>query len=182
MGNNGKLKRYKVTQSLRFTDTTSKILFFIALVVEFGSMLTIAICIASHTQKALGVAVILAVLGVIWLLSIRLISESRYGLANVSFHDTGMVFRQSNAPDAKEYLLRWTDCVEAGIEKTRLSFWVYVSDHALQPKERKEFPQKVDDGVFYFNYDYNTWEEFLKFVPDSFKAELERQWTEKKVK
>lgn len=177
-----KLRRFKVTQSLRFTDTVSKVLFYIALVVELFALMTIAWCIIRHTQKSLGVAVILAVLGVIWLFAIRLISESRYGLANVSFHETGMVFRQSNAPDAKEYLLRWTDCVEAGIEKTRMSFWVYVSDHKLDPSEKKEFPQRVKDGVFYFNYDYNAWEEFLMFVPESFRTQLEAEWTEKKVK
>ena len=178
----GKLKRFQVTHSVRFTSNTSKILYFFAIAVELAAILTIGFCVISHTQKFLGVAVVFALLGVIWLFSIRLISQSRYGLANVSFHEGGMVFRPNNAPDVKEYTLKWTECVETGIEKTRMSYWVYASDHALSADERREFPQNVRDGVFYFNYAYNTWEEFMKFVPGKFRAQLEKEWTEKKVK
>ena len=174
-----KLRRFKVTQSLRFTDTVSKVLFYIALVIELFAVMTIVWDLIRHTQKFLGVSVIFAVLGVIWLLAIRLISESRYGLCSVSFHEGGFVFRPSNANNAPEYLLRWTDCVEAGIEKTRMSFWVYASDHKLAPAERKEFPQRVNDGVFYFNYDLNAWEEFMKFVPEPFRSQLSAERDEK---
>lgn len=178
----GKLKRFQVTHSVRFTSNTSKILYFFAIAVELAAILTIGFCVISHTQKFLGVAVVFALLGVIWLFSIRLISQSRYGLANVSFHEIGMVFRANNSRDAEEYTLRWDDCVECGIEKTRMSYWVYASDHKLEPGERREFPQNAKDGVFYFNYAYNAWEEFMKFVPEKFRAGLENQRTEKKVK
>ena len=70
----GKLKRFQVTQSVRFSSNTTKILYYIAIAVEVAAILRIGMCIISHSQKFLGAAVVFALLGVIWLFSIRLIS------------------------------------------------------------------------------------------------------------
>lgn len=176
-----KLRRFKVTQSLRLPGTAMKVFYYGGFALGAVSAVWLIYCLISGERFLLGVAVVGAFLALIWLLAVHLMSESSFGLANIAFNNTGMVYRQNGAPDAKEYTLRWDDCVEFGIEKTRHSFWVYGSDHELEDAERKNFPENVHDGVYYFNYAYNTWEEFLNYVPEKFKAALEAEWSDKKV-
>ena len=179
---NEKLKRYQVTQSIRFASKGVKILFFAGLALAAASVLAIAAALIFGSKGVLGVAVIGALLSVIWLFAARFMSESTYGFANVSFHEGGVIFRSSNAADAEQYTLRWADCVACGLEKTRWSWWIYAADHELSDAERVEFPENVKSGVFYFNYANNTWEEFMKFVPERFRAELEAKKLENKIK
>ena len=179
---NNKLKRFHVTQSLRFGSTGVKLLFYAGVLLETAAVASICYCIGSGSKGLLGVGVICAVLAAIWIIAVHMMSDNNYGLATVAFHEKGIVYKANGAAETPEHLFRWDDCVECGIEKTRLSFWVYCSDHKLENSERKEFPENVKDGVFYFNYAYNTWEEFMKFVPERFKAQLETEWREKKVK
>lgn len=179
---NEKLKRYQVTQSIRFATKGTKVLFFAGMCLAAVSVLAIAIALIFGNKNILGVAVIGALLSVIWMFATRFMSESTFGFANVSFYDGGIIFRSSNATDAEHYTLRWCDCVACGLEKTRWSWWVYASDHELSDAERVEFPENVKDGVFYFNYAQNTWEEFMKFVPEQFREKLEAEKLENKIK
>ena len=48
------------------------------------------------------------------------------------------------------------------------AWWCYVSDHELSEKEKKEFPEFVEKGVFYFSDADNTVEELKKFLPSRF--------------
>ena len=177
-----KLKRYQVTQSIRFATKGMKALFVVGLVLGAVSLITIAVSLLSGNHTFLGAGIIFTLISFIWLFATRLMSESTFGYANVSFHEGGMIFRASNAPDAPNYTLRWSDCVACGIEKTRLSYWVYASDHELAEDEKVEFPEHVKDGVFYFNYAGNTWEEFMKFVPEQFREELEAKKLASRIK
>ena len=72
--------------------------------------------------------------------------------------------------------------MECGIEKTRFTRWVYASDHKLTPAERKEFPENVKQGVFYFDYAYNTWEEFMTYLPERFQAYMIAEKAAKKAR
>ena len=179
---NKKLKRYQVTQSLRFGSGFVKAMFVFALVMELAAVVTLVVSVINGSKAFIGAGIIVAVVMAIWLFSIRLISENTFGFANISFYEGGIIFRVSNAPDAKNYTLRWSDCVECGIEKTRFSFWVYAADHKLSPAEHKEFPENVGKGVFYFNYAYNTWEEFMTYLPDRFRAYMNAEKAAKKVR
>ena len=118
-----------------------------------------------------GIAVIAAALSVIWLFAAKFISETNFGLANVSFTEQGIIFRTGGA-DSVEYRLNWDDAVCCGRIKTRWSWWCYVSDHELSEKEKKEFPEFVEKGVFYFSDADNTVEELKKFLPPRFLEAL----------
>ena len=180
--NKEKLKRFKVTQSLRFGGTGPKLLFYAGAVLELAAIITVITCLTLHKTGLLGTGIIAAIIAFIWLFAVRMMSESSFGLAQIAFRDSGMVYRASGAKDAPEYLMSWDDCRFGGIIKVRLSYWVYMSDHELSPAERRDFPDHVCDGVYYFNYADNTWEEFMKFVPEPFKSQLEAEKTEKGVR
>ena len=165
-----KLKRYQVTQCLRFVSKGVKALFYAGVILEAVSLIAIAVSLITGSRTVIGLFIITGVLALIWMFAIRLMSDNTFGYANISFYEGGIIFRQSNAPDSKHFTLRWCDCIECGIVKTRLSYWVYASDHKLSQAERKEFPENVEEGVFYFNYAYNTWEEFMTYLPEQFRA------------
>ena len=148
-----KLKRFRVTQTLRFPSNIMKGFFFPAL------------------EGVRGIAVIAAALSVIWLFAAKFISETNFGLANVSFTEQGIIFRPGGA-DSVEYRLNWDDAVCCGRIKTRWAWWCYVSDHELSEKEKKEFPEFVEKGVFYFSDADNTVEELKKFLPPRFLEAL----------
>ena len=179
---NKKLKRFQVTQSLRFRSAFVKGAFIFALVMELAAIIALVVGLINGGKTLIGAGIIVAIVMFIWMFGIRLASESTFGYANISFYEGGIIFRVSNAPDAKHYTLRWADCVECGIEKTRFSYWVYASDHKLTPDERKEFPEHVKQGVFYFNYAYNTWEEFMTYLPDRFRAYMNAEKAAKKAR
>ncbi len=174
----GKTKLFVVTQSLRFPNPAVKILYYAGLVLLAAAAVAVAVCLVTGTRGVImGVAVIAGVLGIIWALATRLISENTFGFARISFGDE---FIQFTSGDDK-FRLKWEDVVECGIEKTRRAYWVYASDHKVTDAEKKEFPENVDEGVFYFNYYWNTWEEFMKFVPEKFRPELEKKKAEFKI-
>ena len=168
-----KLKRYKVTQSLRFPSNIMKGFFYAGLVLlPLGVIVAVLSIFIPALEGVRGLAIIAAALSVIWLLAAKFISETNFGLANVSFTEQGIIFRTGGA-EGSEYRLNWSDAVCCGMEKTRFSRWCYVSDHELSDKEKKEFPEFVEKGVFYFGYADNTWEEFMKFLPERFKHTMQ---------
>ena len=112
-----------------------------------------------------------ALYSVIWLFAAKFISETNFGLANVSFTEQGIICRTGGA-DSVEYRLNWDDAVCCGRIKTRGAWWCYVSDHELSEKEKKEFPEFVEKGVFYFSDADNTVEELKKFLPPQFSEAL----------
>ena len=179
---NKKLKRYQVTQSLRFASKGIKAFFYLGVILEAAALITIAVSLISGSRTFLGVSIIAAILAFIWMFATRLISDNTFGFANISFYEGGIIFRVSNADDAKQYTLRWSDCVECGIEKTRFAKWVYASDHKLTQAERKEFPENVEKGVFYFNYATNTWEEFMTYLPEQFRAYMNAEKAAMKIR
>ena len=168
-----KLKRYKVTQSIRFPSNIMKIFFYAGLALLPISVIVILLGLFIDALSAVrGLAIIICILSVIWLFAARFISETTFGLANVSFTEQRIIFRTGGA-DSEEHRLNWADAVACGMEKTRLSWWCYVSDHELSEKEKREFPEFVEKGVFYFAYADNTWEELMQFVPERLRADLE---------
>ncbi len=172
-----KLKRYQVSQSLRFPSNILKLLFYAGLVLL---PLGIAAALLGIFVPALapfrGIAIILAVLAVIWLFAVRFISESTYGFANISFTEQGLIFR-TGGENSREYRLDWDEAVCCGMIKTRMSWWCYVSDHELGEREKREFPEFAEKGVFYFSYADNTWEEFMRFLPGRFREQMNEAWS-----
>lgn len=175
MENNEKTKQFVVTQSLRFPNRIMKVLYYCSILMLAGAGGTVIACLMTGERGTkMGVAVIVGVLGIIWMVASHFVSENTYGFSRISF---GEEFLQFTAGEEK-FRLKWENIAECGIEKTRRAFWVYASDHKLKEDEKKEFPENVDEGVFYFNYYWNTWEEFMKFVPEKFKPELEKKKAE----
>ena len=172
-----KLKRYQVSQSLRFPSNILKGFFYAGLVLlPAGIIVALLGIFVPALVPFRGLAIILAVLSVIWLFASRFISESTFGFANISFTEQGLIFR-TGGDNNHEYRLGWDEVVCCGMEKTRLSWWCYVSDHELSARERKEFPEFVEKGVFYFSYADNTWEEFMRFLPEKFKPAMNDAWS-----
>lgn len=174
----GKTKQFVVTQSLRFPNPVMKAMYYGALVLLSAAIIAIVYCLISGTRGVvMGTAAVAGMFGVIWVVSAHLISENTYSLARISF---GEEFVQFISGDDK-FRLKWEDVAECGIEKTRRAYWVYASDHKVTEAEKKEFPENVNEGVFYFNYYFNTWDEFMLFVPEKFKPELEKKKAEFKI-
>jgi len=172
---NGKVKKYKVTQSLRLPSRALKFFYYGSLVLLSASILDVAYCLISGTRGyVMGAGVIAFLFGLLWYVAVNLVNENSFGFTRISFGDQFAAFYVGE----ETFRLKWTDTVECGIEKTRRAYWVYASDHKLRDDEKKEFPENVDEGVFYFNYYWNTWEEFMKFVPEKFKPELEAKKAE----
>lgn len=163
-----KLKRFRVTQTLRFPSNIMKGFFYAGLVLlPLGVIIAVLSFFIPALEGVRGIAVIAVALSVIWLFAAKFISETNFGLANVSFTEQGIIFRTGGA-DSVEYRLNWDDAVCCGKIKTRWSWWCYVSDHELSEKEKKEFPEFVEKGVFYFSDADNTVEELKKFLPARF--------------
>lgn len=173
-----KLKRYQVTQSLRFSSAIIKALYYAGTVLIALGALVVLLGFFTPLSSLRGAAIIVMVISVIWIIAASFISENTFGGANISFTESGMIFRS----DGEEYKLDWDKVRCCGLIKTRKAWWCYASDHELGDKEKREFPEFVEKGVFYFNYADNTWEEFMKFVPERFRDGLEREKGEKGVK
>ena len=176
-----KLKRFQVTQSLRFPSNIVKVLYYAGMVMLALGAAVLALGFFTPLESLRGLCIIAMAVSVIWLVSANFISASSFGLANISFTGVGMIFR-TGGTEGSEYRLDWDSVRCCGLIKTRRAWWCYASDHELADKERREFPEFVGKGVFYFNYADNTWEEFMKFVPERFRAELEKEKEEKAVK
>ena len=172
---NSRVKKFQVTQSLRMPSRALKFFYYGSFVLLGGGVLAVLFCLITGTRgMAMGIAAVAVFLGLIWNLAVHFISENSFGFSRISFGDEYIMFYFGE----EKFRLKWVDVVECGIEKTRRSYWVYASDHAVTEKEKKEFPENVDEGVFYFNYYWNTWEEFMRFVPEKFKPELEAKKAE----
>ena len=172
-----KLKRYQVSQSLRFPSNILKGLFYAGLVLlPAGIIVALLGILVPALVPFRGIAIILAVLAVIWMFAARFISESTYGFANISFTEQELIFR-TGGENSREYRLGWDEAVCCGMEKTRMSWWCYVSDHELSEREKKEFPEFVEKGVFYFSYADNTWEELMRFLPEKFREQMNEAWS-----
>ena len=172
-----KLKRFRVTQTLRFPSNIMKGFFYAGLVLlPLGVIIAALSFFIPALEGVRGIAVIAAALSVIWLFAAKFISETNFGLANVSFTEQGIIFR-TGGEHSVEHRLAWDDAVCCGMIKTRLSWWCFVSDHELAYKVKKEFPEFVEKGVFYFSYADNTWAELMKFLPEQFKEQMEKDWS-----
>ncbi len=83
---NEKLKRYQVTQTLRFPSNIMKGFFYAGLVLlPLGVIVAVLSFFVPALEGVRGIAVIAAALSVIWLFAAKFISETNFGLANVSF-------------------------------------------------------------------------------------------------
>ena len=174
----GKTKQFVVTQSLRFPNTVMKVLYYCSLAMLSVAVVDIIYCLITGTRgNYMGFGAIIGLLGLIWVVSAHLVSENTYGLSRITFGDEYIQFISGD----DKFRLKWADVVECGIEQTRRAFWVYASDHKVTEGEKKEFPENVEEGVFYFNYYWNSWEEFMKFVPEKFRAELTAKKAELKI-
>lgn len=173
-----KLKRYQVTQSLRFPSGIVKGLYYAGAALIAVGVIVLVLGFFTPLSALRGAAIIAIVLSVIWMIAASFISENTFGAANISFTESGIIFRS----EGEEYKLSWDKVRFCGLIKTRRAWWCYASDHELGDKEKREFPEFVEKGVFYFNYADNTWEEFMKFVPERFRDGLEREKGEKAVK
>ena len=120
-----KLKRFRVTQTLRFPSNIMKGFFYAGLVLlPLGLIVAALSFFVPALEGVRGIAVIAAALSVIWLFAAKFISETNFGLANVSFTEQGIIFRTGGA-DSVEYRLNWDDAVCCGRIKTRWSWWCY---------------------------------------------------------
>ena len=106
---NKKLKRFQVTQSLRFGSGFIKGAFFFAMVMELAAIITLIVTIINGSKTLMGASIVVGIVMFIWMFGIRLVSDNTFGYANISFYEGGIIFRVSNAPDAKHYTLRWSD-------------------------------------------------------------------------
>ena len=176
--NKEKVKKYIVTRSLRMPNIWFKVFFFGGVAMAAAAVVLALSCLIRSTTAGLGVAVILALLSAIWLFVVFFNSSSNYGVSMISFNETYIKFYYYK----EEYKLAWDNVVSAGIEKTRLAYWVYLADHELSAEEKKEFPEHVKDGVMYYGYEKNAWDEMMKFAPESVKAQLEAAKANTKIK
>lgn len=89
-----KLKRFRVTQTLRFPSNIMKGFFYAGLVLlPLGLVVAVLSFFVPALEGVRGIAVIAAALSVIWLFAAKFISETNFGLANVSFTEQGIIFR-----------------------------------------------------------------------------------------
>ena len=178
MANEEKVKKYIVTRSLRMPSKWMKGFFCGGIIMAAIAVIMALLCLIGGTTKYLGGACILAILAAIWIFMVAFNSSNHYGVSMISFGDVCIKFYYYK----EEYKLAWEKVVSAGIEKTRLAYWVYLSDHELSEAEKKEFPEHVKDGVMYYGYEKNAWDEMMKFAPDSVKAQLEAAKAKTKIK
>ena len=175
--NKEKVKKFVVTRSLRMPGKWMKLFFCGGLIMAVIAVVLALKCLFCSTTEGLGVAVILALLAVIWIFMVFFSSMNQYGVSMISFNESYVKFYYYQ----EEYKLAWEKIVRAGIEKTRLAYWVYLSDHELSADEKKEFPENVRDGVMYYGYQKEAWDEMMKFAPDSVKAQLESEIAKTKL-
>ncbi len=173
-----KLKRYQVTQCLRFPSLVMKIGFYTAMVLLSVSVVVIVLGFFTPLESLRGAAAVAIVISALWMAAASFISASTFGMANISFTESGLIFR-TGGENSVDYRLNWDDVCCCGLIKTRRAWWCYASDHELKAAERREFPEFAEKGVFYFNYYDMVWEEFMKFVPERFRAGLEKEKAEK---
>ncbi len=173
-----KEKKYLVTRSLRMPSKWMKGFFFCGVLMASAAVVMALICLITGTKSMLGIAAILALLSAIWIFMVYFNSANNYGVSMISFNENHIKFYYYK----EEYKLAWEKVVSAGIEKTRLAYWVYLSDHELSADEKREFPEHVRDGVMYYGYEKNAWDEMMKFAPEAVKEKLEAAIAKTKIK
>lgn len=178
MANKENEKRYRSTLSMRFPGVGVKIIYAVGLLFGVYAVIGGVTGLAIGNTVLLGTAALGVLMCFLWLFACRSISETAYSKSFVSFNNREMRYITVDST----YRLAWDDCVACGIKKTVFTHWVYISDHELAPEEFKEFPENVKSGVMYFDYDTPTYEEFRKFVPEHFGAELDSLKAEMKIK
>ncbi|MCF0138254.1 MAG: hypothetical protein HUJ66_07815 [Oscillospiraceae bacterium] len=166
-----KNKSFPVTRTLRLPSVYLKIFYYGSYVMGAAAVIMALYSLfAGDGSVLLGLGVVLMVLAVIWNVVVRFMSTGNFGLAKISFTAEYILFDTGK----KKYRLHWRDVVCVGVEKTRRAYWVYASDHELDGSERREFPENVREGVFYFGYAEDAWEEFVKFVPEELRSGLKK--------
>ena len=173
-----KEKKYVVTRSLRMPSKWMKGFFYAGVIMAAAAVVLALICLIAGAKSMLGIAVILALLSAIWIFMVYFNSANNYGVSMISFNESYIKFYYYK----EEYKLAWEKVVSAGIEKTRLAYWVYLSDHELSADEKVEFPEHAKKGVMYYGYEKNAWDEMMKFAPESVKEELEAAIAKTKIK
>ena len=143
--------------------------FYGGITMASAAVILALICLIKGSTDMLGISIILALLSAIWIFMVVFNSSNNYGVSMISFNESYIKFYYYK----EEYKLAWEKVCAAGIEKTRRAYWVYLSDHELSAEEKQEFPENVKDGVMYYGYEKNAWDEMIKFAPESVKKELE---------
>lgn len=175
---NGKENRFVVTRSLRMPSKWMKGFFCGGLCMAAVAVILALICLVKGTKDGLGVAVVLGLLSIIWIFMVYFNSANNYGVSMISFNETYIKFYYYE----EEYKLAWEKVSNSGIEKTRLAYWVYLSDHELSAAEKKEFPENAKEGVMYYGFEKKAWEEMMKYAPESVRKELEEAKANTKIK
>ncbi|MDO4573200.1 MAG: hypothetical protein Q4C13_07510 [Clostridia bacterium] len=173
-----KEKRFLVSLTIRFPSTINKVMFVLGLAALALAAAAALYSLVTWTGKLLGAAIVVALLGAIWLFVCRSVSESVYGSTLVSFGKRCMRFYTKK----QTYELDWDDCVVCGIRRSRWANWVYASDHELREAELVEFPENVEPNALYFGYQKESFEEFMKYVPERFREGLNARKAELKIK
>lgn len=177
-GKNEKEKKYLVTRSLRMPNKWMKGFFCGGLIMASAAVILVLICLITSSKDLLGIAIILALLSAIWIFMVYFNSANNFGVSMISFNESYIKFYYYK----EEYKLAWERVVSSGIEKTRLAYWVYLADHELSAEEKVEFPEHAKDGVMYFGYEKNAWDEMMKFAPEAVRKELEAAIANTKIK
>lgn len=164
------IKKFKVTKSLRLSGGLMKGIFFFAVALCIFALVSLAVCLIGGLGDnfIIGLLVILACVSALWSFGFKLVSVSSYGFSMVSFGDRSMRFYLNEATDD----LYWNKVTNCGMIKNLWLKWVYISDHPLTAEELKSFPDNTDGGTFYFEYDDEAFEEFMKFLPENFREEM----------
>ena len=115
------IKRFHVTQSLRFGSKGVKFLFYAGVLLETAAVASICYCIGSGSKDLLGAGVICAVLAAIWIFAVHMMSNNNYGLATVAFHEKGIVYKANSRAtriSSQEFLNTFIRIVDTSDSKT----------------------------------------------------------------
>lgn len=167
------IKKFKVTKSLRLQKGAMTVTFFAALALFAFAVVSLLVCliIGELDKYILGLLVILAMVSALWIFAFKLISVNSYGFSMVSFGDKSMRFYLNEITDD----LSWSSVADCGMIKNLWITWVYVSNHELDETERSHFPDNTGAGTFYFEYEENAFNEFMKYLPERFREEMLRR-------
>lgn len=160
------IRKFKVTNSMRLSGGLMKGVFFFAVALLVFALVSLAVCVIGGLgdKYVIGLLVILAGVSGLWVFGFKLVSVNSFGFSMVSFGDRSMRFYLNEETDD----LYWNKVTECGMAKNLWIKWVYISDHPLTPFELKSFPDNTNGGTFYFEYDDEAFEEFMKFLPEEF--------------
>lgn len=164
------IKKFKVTNSLRLSGGFMKALFCFAVGLLVFAIVGVAVCVIGGLGDSytIGLLVILGCVSGLWVFGFKLTSVNSFGFSMVSFGDRSMRFYLNEATDD----LYWNKVEECGMLKNLWIKWVYISDHPLTDAEIKNFPDNTNGGTFYFEYDAEAFDEFMKYLPEEFHEKM----------